>query len=39
MRIDHIYSNQWLRAVGCKVETKRASQHRAVAAGFDLYGI
>ena len=39
MRIDHIYSNQWLRAVGCKVETKRASQHRAVAAGFDLYGL
>ena len=36
MRIDHIYSNQKLRPVGCRVEAERPSQHRAVAAGFDL---
>jgi len=36
MRIDHIYSNSMLKPVGCTVEKKRPSQHRAVAAGYSL---
>ena len=36
LRIDHIYSNSMLKPVGCTVEKKRPSQHRAVAAGYDL---
>ena len=36
MRIDHIYANQKLRPVGSRVESGRPSQHRAIAAGFDL---
>ncbi|MBT6462191.1 MAG: hypothetical protein HOK49_06595 [Opitutae bacterium] len=36
LRIDHVYANQKLQLVGCKVEPRRPSQHLAVAAGFDL---